>query len=74
MTFSLPKAGRIKAVVYNSLGQQVCDIADAYFEAGEHVFEWNGKNDGQADVASGVYFLRVTAPDFSASQKMMLVR
>jgi hypothetical protein len=36
--------------------------------------EWNGKDDYGNDVASGVYFYRLTAPDYKSEKKMLLMK
>jgi len=42
--------------------------------AGEHSVQWNGVTDDGTSVASGVYFVRLTAGDFVKTVKMMLMR
>ncbi len=74
VVLSLPSASHVTVTVYNSLGQRVSNILDGPLVAGEHVLEWNGRNDGGTEAASGVYFLRVSSEEFSASRKMLLVR
>lgn len=74
VTLSLPSAGHIRAEIYNALGQLVDVLLDGYVEAGEHHLTWDSRNTTGREVASGVYFFRVTGDSFSVSRKMMLVR
>lgn len=66
--FDLPQASHVVLDVYNILGQRVGTLADEYMEAGTRSVTWN------ADVASGVYFYRLQADDFSSTRKMTLLK
>ena len=44
-------------------------LADGSFEAGQHSVEWNGST-----VASGVYFYRLTTPEYTDTKKMVLLK
>jgi hypothetical protein len=43
-------------------------------EAGRHVIDWNGRNDLNREVASGVYFYRLSAGDDEATRKLVFLR
>jgi hypothetical protein len=72
--FALPKACHAEMVVYNTLGQKVTTIVDGPMEAGHHLVVWDGRDGGGQQVASGVYFYRLTAGEFSQTKKMMLLK
>jgi len=72
--FDLPQAGRVELEVFNILGQKVSTLVDGQLEGGQYEVRWNGCNDGGENVASGVYFYRIAAGDFTASKKMVLLR
>ncbi len=59
----------VRLVVYDALGRQVATLANSRFPAGRYSFGFDGAN-----LASGVYFYRLTAGAFSAVRKMHLVR
>lgn len=67
--FSLPKAGHVRLEIYNMLGQKVGTPTDQFYEAGTHSVEWNGSN-----FASGIYFYKITAGEFTETKKMLLVK
>jgi|GEM_PF-5603579 len=56
MSFALPEPGPVHLAVYNISGQLVTVPVNQTLSAGEHEVEWNAR-----DVASGVYFYRLTA-------------
>ena len=67
--FSLPEAVKVKMEVYDVLGQVVHVLINSELEAGYHTVKWNASG-----VSSGMYFYRLTAGDFSACRKMLLLR
>jgi hypothetical protein len=58
--FTLPGKMPVTAEVWSVTGARVRVLADeSMFEAGANALVWDGKSDGGAPVASGVYFVRV---------------
>jgi subtilisin family serine protease len=72
--FSLPYPSEIRLDVYNIMGQVVTTLVAGQLEAGEHEIVWNGKDSGDHDVASGIYFYKMQSADFTATKKMMLLK
>ncbi|MFI5144298.1 MAG: S8 family serine peptidase [Ignavibacteria bacterium] len=67
--FALPKAGMVKLVVYNVLGAEVTTLINENMQAGYHAVSFNGTN-----LASSVYFYKLTAGDFTAVKKMLMIK
>jgi hypothetical protein len=74
IVYELPHPARIQIEIYNVRGQKVAKLYDGEESAGIHRVEWNGKDDYGNDVASGVYFYRLTAPDYKSEKKMLLMK
>ncbi|MDD5425023.1 MAG: S8 family serine peptidase [candidate division Zixibacteria bacterium] len=74
ISFDLPTGSEVTLDIYNLLGQKVKDLKTGYLPAGKHLFEWNGTDNNGHQVATGVYFYRLTTSDFSQSRKMMLLK
>lgn len=66
--FSLPVAAEWSLTIYNILGQQV-ERFGKKSEAGYHKIEWDAGR-----YASGVYFYRLMAGEYSATKKMILLK
>ncbi|MFZ5980901.1 MAG: Ig-like domain-containing protein [Candidatus Zixiibacteriota bacterium] len=66
--FALPQACKWKLSVYNILGQVVETWSDQS-KAGYYKLEWDAHR-----YASGVYFYRLTAGNYSATKKMVLLK
>lgn len=72
--FSLPAAAKASVEVYNVLGDRVNSLVDRYLPAGKYRVNWDGVDSDGKPVASGVYFYRLNAGDFSDTRKMLLVK
>jgi hypothetical protein len=74
ITFELPRASAVHLVVYDVAGRQIRELVRANRRAGRHDTIWDGRNDANAPVASGVYFYRLHAGEFTATKKMILLK
>jgi Tol biopolymer transport system component len=72
--FELPEANHAILKIYNSLGQEICTLVDAMYEAGFHSIHWDGKDKHGQPVANGVYVYRLQAGTFSQVKKMSLLK
>lgn len=72
--FSLPERARVTVNVYNILGQKVRQLVDRTLPGGEHFTTWDGTDQNNQRVASGLYFYRVRAGDSVDSKKMILLK
>jgi hypothetical protein len=68
ISFDLPEVSDVTVDVYSVTGQLVESIS-GHYEAGSHSITWDA-----SDVASGVYFYKVTAGDFVQTMKMTLLK
>ena len=68
------RLGQVRLVVYNILGQEVKVLVDHALPAGRHYVAWNGRERSGRRVASGVYFIAITAGEFQQSRKMLLLK
>jgi hypothetical protein len=67
--FMITQAQRVRVDVYNLQGQRVARLADGFYPAGPHVLTWTPNQ-----MASGVYFLRLEAPEGTLYRKMMFLK
>jgi len=72
-TLSLAEASHYEIRIYNVAGQLVRTYK-GHADAGTHSFTWNGSNKEGKPVASGVYFYRAKAGQFSETRMMMLLK
>ncbi len=74
ISYSLPRSAEVSIEIYNILGQRVRTFSQGLQNAGTHSVTWNARDDHGKEVASGVYFYKITAGDFSTSKKMLLLK
>ncbi|MBN2089412.1 T9SS type A sorting domain-containing protein [candidate division KSB1 bacterium] len=72
--YQLAQDSPVKLLIYNIKGQQIKKLVDNHQLAGRHSIEWNGTDEANLQVASGVYFMHLIAGDFHKIRKMLLVR
>jgi hypothetical protein len=70
--YNLPEAAHVKLEIFNVRGQLVATLVNRTRSAGFKVTVWNTKETG--NVASGVYFYKLTTPKFTAVKKMLLIK
>jgi len=69
ISYELPMNTHVKLEVYNLLGNKVATLADGEQQAGYKSVTWDA-----SEVASGIYFYKLTAGDFTQTKRMMLVK
>jgi hypothetical protein len=72
--YALPRNGPVTIQVFTLDGALVKVLARESKAAGEYRVGWDGKNNGGREVARGMYFIRVVAPDVDEIRKVMVVR
>ncbi len=74
INYSLPSLQHVTLSIYDVLGRKVRTLVDKKMTAGSHTVDWNGTNEMGHKVASGIYFYRLNADNFTRVRKMMLMR
>jgi hypothetical protein len=74
ISFSLPERERVSLNIYNIKGALVKTLVDDYLSAGTHIVQWNGLNNRNRSVSSGVYFYRIEAGKHSEVRKAILLK
>jgi len=74
ISFSLPHNGNVKIDVYNIRGQHIKTIASETYTTGTHTLSWNGKDNNNKIVSSGVYFYQININGDKTSSKMLVIK
>ncbi len=67
--YSIPAVAKVDLKIYNIVGQEVATLVNEIQVAGVHHVKFDGMN-----LASGMYFYRLTAGDFVSVKKMVLLK
>jgi hypothetical protein len=72
--FYLPEEREVTLEIYNIRGQRVRTLFSGTASAGKHSVGWNGFNEQNRRVGSGIYFYRLDSGDKTLTRKMLLIR
>ena len=77
--YHLANDADVTLTIYDMSGQVVRQFGLGYQAAGKYqsrsrAIYWNGKNEFGEQVASGVYFYHLSAGDYSATRKMLILK
>lgn len=72
--YNLESDSRVELTIYNLKGQKVRSLVNELQPKGNHQVAWNGRDDNNKSVASGVFFYRMKSGKFSSTKKMILLK
>ncbi len=70
----VPETSPVTLTIYNIMGQEVATVLDGQLDGGIHRVRWNGTNNLGETVGTGVYFYRLSAPTFTSTKKMIMMK
>ena len=74
ITYTTAQSGQVKLRIYDVAGRLVRTLVSEHQVADEHTVTWNGRDDHNQQVASGVYLYRMRAGDFEETKRMVLLK
>jgi len=75
ISFDMNRNDRVTLKVFNVRGQLVRTlIDDEYLERGRYQQVWNGTDNSERSVGSGVYFYKLSGADTEQTRKMLLLK
>lgn len=72
--YGLPVPTHVNIKIYDITERLVKTLVNEIKKAGYYSIAWNGKDNGDRGVASGIYFYRFKAGDFVKTKKMIFLR
>jgi hypothetical protein len=69
ISFSIPVQSKVMLKIYDVLGKEVMTLVNDVKSAGSYELEFNASN-----LASGAYFYKISAGQFSDIKRMMLIK
>ncbi|MCX6162114.1 MAG: T9SS type A sorting domain-containing protein, partial [Ignavibacteriae bacterium] len=67
--FNIAKSGNVRITVFDILGKEVAVLVNEKLNPGAYKVDFNGSN-----FSSGVYFYRLTAGNYAAVKKFILLK
>ncbi|NQV37415.1 MAG: T9SS type A sorting domain-containing protein [Candidatus Marinimicrobia bacterium] len=74
INFTIPTESYTRIVVYDIMGRKVKELINSRLTAGSHNILWNGKNNFGIESSTGIYFAKMTTPEYSKTIKMVLMK
>ena len=74
LKFATSQSGRVGVRIFDLTGQIVKVLADESMPAGRHTLRWDGSDAAGRRVSSGVYFVRLSAPEGEARQVVTVLK
>jgi len=74
ITFNVPENSFVDIGIYNALGQKIATLVKEDVQSGVFTAQWNGTDDFNNPVVSGVYLVRMIANDFTDYKKIMFMK
>ena len=74
INFQLSNEAKVELMVINLSGMHVRTLAAGNKPAGLHQVIWNGRDDDNRPVPSGIYWAKLKAGDFTKTIKMILIK
>jgi hypothetical protein len=66
--YSIPKPGKVRLSIYDSLGKNIRNLVDEFQNPGNYTVRFDAK-----DLASGIYFYELKLGQFSEARKMIVM-
>jgi hypothetical protein len=74
ISYALPKNCYVTLTIYNMLGQEVRTLVNEFQTEGYKSVVWDGKDNWDKSVPSGVYVCKMSADKFTQSHKLSLLK
>lgn len=72
--FSVPKRASVRLAIYNLGGQLIRTLVDRPFQTGSFSVTWDGRDDSDRAVASGVYLYELKTADTRIAKRLTLLK
>ncbi|MDG2188333.1 MAG: FlgD immunoglobulin-like domain containing protein, partial [Candidatus Marinimicrobia bacterium] len=63
----------VKITIYDLRGRAIKTLNEGLKDSGQHIFVWDGKNDEDKKVSSGIYFYQLKSKQYNKARKMIFI-
>ena len=74
ISFSVSEPGNVTLKIYNIKGEKVKTLIDDNLSATNHTIIWNGKDESNKTVSSGIYFYKMKSGTYTSTRKIILMK
>ena len=74
IAYTLNAPANVRIQIYNVTGQLIRTFDVGYQPAGNYSVHWDGRNENEETIASGVYLYRIEAGSYTVTNRMVLLK
>ena len=74
INYSVETEGLTSLIVYDMMGREIKSLVSGYLTPNHYSVVWNGKDNADRQVPSGIYLYRLTSGEFTDMKKVMLMK
>ncbi len=74
ISYSIAENSKVELAIYNIKGQKVKTLVNENKVKGNHSVTWNGKDQSNKKVSSGIYFYKLETANKTLTKKMILMK
>lgn len=74
LKYTLAKATKVSINIYNVAGERVATLVNEQKWPGSYTVSWNGKAENGNVVSNGIYFIKLTTPEYEKTQQVMFLK
>jgi len=74
IAYNMIEDGNVSIEVFNIKGQLVKTLINEHMTVGDQTITWNGTDNNNHTVSSGVYFYKMKSGNYSSAKKMILMK
>ncbi|KQC06674.1 MAG: hypothetical protein APR54_06935 [Candidatus Cloacimonas sp. SDB] len=75
ISFSVEEDSHIKVSIYNTKGQLIKNFEEEFYNVGDYSITWNGKDNSDNDIPSGIYLINLLINDrYQLAKKCVLLK
>lgn len=74
IVWSLKDHRSVNISIYNVKGQRVKQLVEGTYSKGEHSVVWDGSDDQNRSLSSGIYYIKIKAGDYQQIRKCLMIK
>ncbi|MDP8323271.1 MAG: T9SS type A sorting domain-containing protein [Candidatus Stygibacter australis] len=74
ISFYLDDTQKVNLSIYNLKGQRIINLFDSILPQGDHKIGWDGKDNLNKKVSSGIYLIKLSLPEKTITKKTLLLK
>ena len=74
ISYSIGNVANVSIEVFDISGRKIVTLLNSEVQGGEHSLVWNLTDGNARAIPAGIYHVRLSTPDYTAAESMMVLR